>query len=358
MEKVKIGFIGCGWIVENAHIPAFLKQKNSKLAAVFDIEFAKAERLAKKYAIKKYYDNFDNFLESDIEAVIVATPNYSHSYYSLKSLSRGIHVLCEKPVAISTNELLSVIEMARKMKKVFLPGYVNRFRPDILKIKELILGNELGEIREIEAGWLRKSGIPRPGSWFTNKKYSGGGVLIDIGTHILDICLMLIGEQNYQNIELKLSQNNLNLNKTKGAKWFQQTANMAYTIDVEDTAIAKIVCDRNLKIEVKLSWAAPVKADSTYIYIWGPKARLELKTLFGFSNDRLWEKDSLEIIDNRNNELIRSYNLPDNKAMVAFENLANCFVNVIMQKETCLSDHEALKVVSIIEQLYNTTTEK
>lgn len=121
---------------------------------------------------------------------MIATPNNTHTYYTDMALNAGKHVLCEKPVALSKKDIESTISIADKSQKIFIPALVNRFRPDIQKFIRLVA--LIGEIKEIEVSWTRKSGIPKPGTWITNKAATGEGVMIDISTHILDICLMLI----------------------------------------------------------------------------------------------------------------------------------------------------------------------
>ena len=163
----KLGIIGCGWIVEKAYLPLIAKMDGVDISAVFDIDYHKAYEIQNKYRVPNVFDNIDCFLSSPLDAVIVATPNNTHTYYSNMALNAGKHVLCEKPVAFCRKDIESTIAIAHNNKKIFLPAFVNRFRKDICKFCELAA--LIGEIKEMEISWLRKSGIPRPGTWITNK---------------------------------------------------------------------------------------------------------------------------------------------------------------------------------------------
>ncbi len=350
-KKIRLGFLGCGWIVEHAHIPSFSKLENIEIISVFDIEILRAKRLSDMFNIKNYCDDIDHFFDSGIDAVVIATPNYTHADYSLRALRRGLHVLCEKPVALFTSEIEEIIYTANANNVVYMPGFVNRFRNEIMKLKNIILSGEIGEIRSIEAGWLRKNGIPRLGTWFTCKEYSGGGVLVDLGPHIIDICLMFSGSQRPQEFTLFTSIPE-NVSTLNSAKWFEGSSTDQYMVNVEDTAYAEVKYDDDKSINLNLSWNAPIDGDATYFNITGTKKSLKLKTLFGFSNNRLWEKDSLVKIE-KDLELVESFESSTNNTRNAFDSMAGYFVRTIEgQNDNYLRAEDALNTVSLIEQLY------
>lgn len=349
---VKIGLVGCGWIAENGHVPAFKLLRNAEIIAVFDIDIGRALRLATKFGIENFFDSFNDFLQSGVDAVVITTPNYTHAKYALEALENGKHVLCEKPFTVLSSETEKIIKIAQKNRRVVIPGFVSRFRDDVKKMYEIVLNN-VGKIRRVEAGWIRKAGVPRPGTWFTSKELSGGGVLIDLGSHIIDLCLMLTGTKEIKDISLLTSYNYLK-NSASSARWF--TADYAYSlpIDVEDNAVADIeFCDRT-KIQVKLSWSAPVRGDQTYFSIFGDDGVVELKTLFGFSNQRLWQDDILTIKRGSQVETL-CLNTVNNKTVDAFYNMAEFFVNAIAQGDDCgyLTLADGYNTVKLIESLYS-----
>jgi len=195
-----LGIIGCGWIAEKAYLPLIAKMNDVDVSAIFDIDYHKALEIQKKYRVPSMFDNFDCFLSQPLDAVIIATPNNTHTYYTNMALNAGKHVLCEKPVALFKNDIESTIVTAQTANKIFLPAFVNRFRKDIGKFSELV--SLIGDVKEIEVNWIRKSGIPRPGTWITNKAAAGGGVLIDIGTHVIDIGLSFLSDKRIKSVKL------------------------------------------------------------------------------------------------------------------------------------------------------------
>lgn len=351
-QTVRIGIAGCGWIAEKAHIPAFRCLEGVKICSLFDVDGYKAENISTKYHIRRIYDHYDEFLNSGIDAVVIATPNDTHVEYSIRALERGIHVLCEKPAAITTAEILSVVKAAENNHGIYVPGFVNRFRYDIGKMREMVSQNEIGDIISVKAGWLRKSGMPRPGTWFTNKLHSGGGVLIDLGSHVIDICSMFFENTSPTGVSLSTRTECKKVLKA-GAEWFSTGAKNLMPIDVEDTAIGTIKLSADKSIEFELSWSAPVKADCTYFTITGTQGEIKLKTLFGFSNDRLWDKDSLRIRDRNSEDFEIPVNREINSTSLAFYDMARFFVNVIRGKaQHAVTEQDALKNVDIIEALY------
>jgi predicted dehydrogenase len=356
MQKniVNMGLIGCGWISENAHIPSLLKIEGVIVKSVFDISIERAKRLADAFNIKNYFDKIEMFFNSGIDAVIIATPNYTHVDYSLQALRHGIHVLCEKPIAFSSKDMNEIIKVSKKNQVLFVPGFVNRWRQDIKRIQEFILSDKIGDIKKIDAGWLRKNGIPRPGTWFTNKDLSGGGALIDLGSHIADICLMFLGDKKYVDYSLTISQINNMTKEANAADWFQSRSSAGLSADVEDTAYASIKFENEIILNLTLSWSFPVSGDCTYINIIGTHGSLRLKTLFGFSRDRLWKDDSLIYHDGESIHTVTQSDRKLNNTENAFCDMLRDFTSKIKGNHISIPDvYDALKVVNLIENLYN-----
>lgn len=350
---IKVGIIGCGWISENAHIPSLLKIQEVKITAVYDINSTRAYYISEKFRIDHAYNDIEEFVNSGIEAAVIATPNFTHADYTRKLMNNGIHVLCEKPVALSKKDIREISDMAKANNIIYVPGFVNRWRQDIQRIRSEIALGRVGNILEIQAGWIRKNGVPRPGTWFTNRSMSGGGVLVDLGSHILDICLMLLGNRNIVDQNLKMSLCSLEKLKNGGAaNWFLRDDEKHYEIDVEDNAEVTVLFDDSTKMNVRLSWLADTDADYTYFTIIGDRGKLELRTLFGFSNERLWKEDQL-IFDNSIQQTKLSLDSKENNSRNAFDRMHEYFIASIQNKKTDFTDcRDAIKTVSLIEKLY------
>ena len=351
-HNIKVGLIGCGWIMQKAHIPIIKKLPNVEIVSLFDTNLYAVQETAIKYGIQNSFDDIDKFLNSGIDTVIIATPNYTHVKYTKRALAQGISVLCEKPVALTENEIREIINIAKDNHAYYMPGFVNRFREDIRVIYNKIKESCIGEISQIEASWIRRAGIPKPGTWFTNEEFSGGGVLIDLGSHIVDLCTLFIKDSVINNIEL-LTQRDYTSMTLDCASWMNRSSFIEdIQINVEKSAYGLIeYLDRTIK--VKLSWAEDVPNDYTYMVIKGSKGYLELKTLFGFSNQRLWKDDELIIHIVGEKQKIVKFSKVKNNALNAFYKMDSYFINnIIERRDNYLNSEDAIRSVSLIESLY------
>ncbi len=195
---VKIGIIGCGGIANGKHLPALKKLPNVQMVAFCDIIKEKAEQAAKAYGTpdaKVFTDYHDILKMDDIEVVHVLTPNRSHSFITVDALEAGKHVMCEKPMAINAEEAKKMVDAAKRTGKKLTIGYQNRQRPDSLYVKRECDEGTLGDIYYAKAIALRRRAVPTWGV-FLNEYEQGGGPLIDIGTHALDLTLWCMN--NYE----------------------------------------------------------------------------------------------------------------------------------------------------------------
>jgi predicted dehydrogenase len=253
-EKVlKIGIIGCGGIANGKHMPALAKQREVEMAAFCDIEPGRAEEAAKKYgsAGARVYSDYRELLkDGSIDAVHVCTPNKSHADITVDSLEAGKHVMCEKPMAKTAADARRMAEAARRTGKKLTIAYQNRFRPDSQYLYKLCSSGELGEIYYARAHAIRRRAVPTWGV-FLNEEEQGGGPLIDIGTHALDLTLWMMG--NYKprsvmgNVYRKLADRECAANAW--GPWDPKE----YT--VEDSAFGFITMENGATIILESSWA-------------------------------------------------------------------------------------------------------
>jgi predicted dehydrogenase len=195
--KLKYGIAGCGGIAAGKHLPALEKIKDIEVAAYCDIIRERAEAYNRKYSDgkAKVFSDYHDLIQEDLDAVLVLTPNRSHSEITVAALDAGKNVLCEKPMAINYKEAQAMIAARDRNKKLLTIGYQYRFRPDCLYLKAECEDGALGEIYYARATWLRRRGVPTWGV-FLNETEQGGGPLIDIGTHALDLTLFMM--DNYE----------------------------------------------------------------------------------------------------------------------------------------------------------------
>lgn len=194
MRKIRIGIIGTGGIATGAHIPGYKALGDQvELVACADVNAERAQKVAQEHGFQRAYgDPKEMLAREDLDAVSICTPNKFHAELSIAALQAGCHVLCEKPPAMNAAEVEAMAAAARQAGRVLTFGFHHRFNPNVQAAKRFVDGGELGEIYNGRVTAIRRRGIP---SWgvFTNKELQGGGPLIDIGVHMLDSALWLMG---------------------------------------------------------------------------------------------------------------------------------------------------------------------
>lgn len=194
-KKIRVGVIGTGGIAHGAHLPAYTAiPEECEIIALCDIDPEALRKTQEKYPQARHaFDDYKKLLEMDeIDAVSVCTPNYAHYQPTVDALKAGKHVICEKPIAMNAREAQEMVDTARRENRILQIGYMSRFSPNSQTLKRFIDAGELGEIYYARAQALRVRGIPGWGV-FIDKSKQGGGPLIDIGVHILDLTLWLMG---------------------------------------------------------------------------------------------------------------------------------------------------------------------
>lgn len=252
-KKVKVGIIGCGGIANGKHLPSLSKLDTVELVAFCDIEIGKAEQAQKQYGVEgsKVYEDYTELLKDEsIDVVHVLTPNISHAEISIAAMEADKHVLCEKPMAKTSAEAKEMLDVAERTGKKLTIGYDNRFRPDSLHLQKIARRGDLGEIYFAKAHAIRRRAVPTWGVFLDEEK-QGGGPLIDIGTHALDMTLWMM--DNYKpksvmgNVYYKLGK------KENAANAWGPWDPAKFT--VEDSAFAFITMENGATITLEASWA-------------------------------------------------------------------------------------------------------
>lgn len=255
MERmVKVGIIGCGGIANGKHLPSLKKLQNVKLVAFCDIDRSRAEKAKQEYGVEdaSVYTDYKEMIEQEkeIEVIHVCTPNNSHSEITCCALYAGKHVMCEKPMAKTAEQAEAMLKAAKETGKKLTIGYQNRFRSDSLYLKEACKANELGDIYYAKAYAIRRRAVPTWGV-FLDAEAQGGGPLIDIGTHALDLTLWMM--DNYKPKSVKGSvYRKLAEQKNTGNAWGDWDPEK-YT--VEDSAFGFITMENGATIVLESSWA-------------------------------------------------------------------------------------------------------
>lgn len=252
-EKLKVGVIGCGGIAKAKHLPALKTIPEVEIVAFCDIIESRAIDAAKRFGIEnaKVYKDYKRLLEDrSIDIVHVCTPNRSHSFISIDAMEAGKHVMCEKPMAINASEAKKMVDASKRTGKKLTIGYQNRHRSDSLFVKSECESGTLGEIYYAKATALRRRAVPAWGV-FLNEYEQGGGPLIDIGTHALDLTMWCM--DNYKpKYCIGTTYKKLGDKFPTGNAWGDWKKE---EFTVEDSAFGFIVMENGATIYLESSWA-------------------------------------------------------------------------------------------------------
>lgn len=278
----KVCIISCGMIANSAHIPAYRQfQEDYEIAAVCDINEQVARDTAERNGIANYYTDAEKMLkEQKPDVVSVCVPNNFHKHYTMLALQYGANVLCEKPMAFSYADAKEMFDFAKKQGKVLMACQSMRFTPDRLAAKKFIEEGGLEEIYYGEMARIRRRGIPTWGA-FHIKKVSGGGAFVDIGVHMVDALVWLMGNPEVTSVTATTMQNHkyeLGSLKGSGALTGEVHSKRAFDpeeMDVEDFSCGIISFENGAKISFKVAWAANMP-EASDIRLVGKKAGIDL----------------------------------------------------------------------------------
>ncbi len=328
MEKIKVGIIGLGGVAQLVHLPNLIKLPNAEISAVAEINKNRLQTISNKFHIKDRYTNYKEMLEkSDVEAVIIATPTNTHKEIAIDCLLAGKDVLVEKPLSRTYLEAKQVADVAKKTKRILMVGMNLRYRPDAMLLRSLINSNEIGEPFYVKCGWVRKQSSSE--KWFTNKEASGGGVIIDLGIHLLDLVLWLLSYPEVSSVATTNFYHNTN--------------------NVEDTSISCIKCKNSAVINLEVSWSLPVEKDHFFFDVYGTKGSFSSTPL------RLYKKIENDYINLTPNQI----DSPPVLFKKSYLNELKSFFGAIKGLNPVFSSgEEAVQRMKVVEAMYESAKKK
>ena len=263
MKEIKVGIIGAGGIAGGKHLPGHQKAKGASVIAVCDIDEQRAKNFAKKHEIKRVFTDYNDLVAMpELDAVSVCTPNNFHALPTIAALKAGLHVLCEKPIAGNAIDGQAMVDAQKASGKVLQIGLQSRFSAESRTLRKLYDDGFFGDIYYARAMAMRRRGVPASPS-FVTKSISGGGPLIDIGVHILDVLLWMIGApkpiEAFGSIAQKFGHRPDVINPW--GKW-----NPA-KFDVEDFAMGMIRFEGGLTVTLETAWASHVENIGTTFFM-------------------------------------------------------------------------------------------
>jgi predicted dehydrogenase len=321
-----------------------------EVAALCDVNEGRAQTVARELAIPHVYADYREMLTAErLDIVSVCSPNAFHAQMTIDALAVGAHVLCEKPMALSYADACRMIDAARQARRVLTVGFHNRYRPEMMAAKELITRGALGEIYYVRASMLRRRGIPGYGSWFTNKDLAGGGALMDIGCHITDLALWLMGHPKPKTVVGSVYAHLGPRGKGLGT-WGSDHYPLGARFDVDDLATALVRFENGATLAIEASWAGH-GTDGQRLQVFGTEGGVEYNDkLFGAERPvRFFSEDGGELRE-------EPIDVPK-VSRSAYEQQISDWVRRLREGQPPLTTpEEAAMTVLLIESVYKSAT--
>jgi predicted dehydrogenase len=232
-NPLRVGIIGSGAIVQVAHLPTLRKLKTVDVRAICDTDLPKARAIADRFGIANAFDDIEDLLGyEELDALVLCTPNHLHESHILAALSADLHVLVEKPLALSSASAQKIAKAAEKSGKVVLVGMNHRYRPDVQLVRSFVQSGELGVVDSVRGSWH----VFRPSraqlGWRQKRELSGGGAMLDLGLTMLDLAFWLAGNPVPERV----------------------TAALDVERGVEQSGSAFVVCEGGTSVFVDVTW--------------------------------------------------------------------------------------------------------
>lgn len=332
MKKLRIGIIGVGGIAQGRHIPAFLQLSDiCEITALSDVNIKRARESKEKYNIPHVFEDYHE-LFAEVDAVCICTPNKFHAEITVAAFKAGVHVMCEKPMALSSEECEAMIAAAKEANKLLAIAYHYRFMKEAQAAKAAM--QEVGTPLVVRVQALRRRKVPGWGV-FTNKELQGGGSLIDYGCHLLDLALWLMG--NPKQIAVSGSTYNTLSKLPNQVNLWGKFDHETFNVDDHVTAYIKFETGASMLFET--SWAANIKDDLEHVSISGVDGGL---SVFPF-----------ELYTTKNGMLLNSEAawLPgeEDPGLAQAKNFVDACLGLV---ELVVKPEEALQVSQIIDRIY------
>lgn len=342
---MNILLVGGGWIAETVYVPFLSEIEEIEHIYIADVDAANLKNKFCGYQKVEIVSSINND-EITYDAACILTPNYLHEEEISLLSKKNIKILIEKPICITTRQVQRLEAMLCKNSFSIFVSAPLRYRNDLCIIKEQSLHEIVGDVYHVEMSWLKRKGIPGS-SWFTNKKLSGGGVLMDMGPHLLDIYYWIFGQRQLKNCLSSSSSLFINRDDVY-ADWHLGMRERNKDNDVEDSSFSFLQFNTT-SLMLNLAWVCNIPNDYAQLTIFGTKARINVFTSLGFSTNTLY-KDTQINITTKDETKTTEMAIEDRKE--PFRKMLNDF---ILNDKCNLPDAKlALRVISDISKLYAT----
>lgn len=344
MSKVRVAVIGAGSISE-MHLKSYQNNPDVELYAICDLNEERAKAKAEKYGITRIYTDYKELLaDTGIDAVSICTWNNSHAPISIAALDAGKNVLTEKPLCMTVNEALAVEEAVHRSGKTLQVGFVRRYASNTRIIKSFLEKGELGDIYYAKASCIRRLG--NPGGWFSDVERSGGGPLIDVGVHVIDLCWYLMGRPKVKSVSGNTYKKLGNRANVKNLAFYKAADYDASHNTVEDMANALIRFENGASILVDVSFTLHAKEDELTVKLYGDKGGAELEPQLSIITEK---HDTILNLTPQINNLSFDF-------VAGFQDEINYFIEVCQgKKETISPVQDGVEMMKILCGIYESS---
>lgn len=341
MKSINVGVIGTGSI-SAMHLQSYEKHANANLLAVCDLNEERAQRAAEQYGATKVYTDYNELLaDPEIDAVSICTWNNTHAEISIAALNAGKHVLVEKPLCRTVEEALQVQEAVKSSGKLLQVGFVRRYDPNAQMLREFADKGEFGEIYFAKASSVRRLG--NPGGWFSDIERSGGGPLIDIGVHVIDLCWYMMGRPKPVSVSANTYRKLGNRSNVRNLSFYKAADYDAEKNTVEDMANAMIRFENGASLLVDVSFTLHSKENLQSVKLYGDKGGFEIDP-------------EVVIVTEKHDTIINIQPQTDNKGFdfnAAFQSEVDHFISSIENGTSPLSPVEdGVEIMKILCGIY------
>ncbi len=347
--SIKVGIIGAGGMLRY-HAAGF-RAAGAEIVGVADANIDAAKRAAEREKIGASFGNTADLLKlPGLDAVSIIVPNKFHAPLALQALKAGKHVFCEKPPAMNAREAAAMAAAAKSAKKTLMFNFNNRARPESYAMMDYVSQGSIGRINSAQAKWIRRTGIPGFGGWFTNKAMSGGGPLIDL-LHMLDLSLYFMG---YPEPEWVMAQTFSDFIQDKSFKGPWGIPDVAKGVtDVENACHGMIRFKTGQVVTLQISWAEMVKREEVSVTFQGTKGGGLVQRLFGSDGLDNTSIDTCELYTQENGRSVnRSIVVPLDETMGRNRSASNFIATIAGSESPLNTPDQAVALMKIIDATY------
>ncbi len=348
--SIKIGIIGAGGMA--AYHATGFRNAGAEILALADVSKPAADQAAAKYGIARVFDDAGTMLREvpELDAVSIIVPNKFHAPLALQALRAGKHVFCEKPPALNAREMAQMKTAAEKAKRTLMFDFNNRARPESYALMEYIRQGVTGRINSCQAKWIRRTGIPGFGGWFTTKALSGGGPLIDL-LHMMDLGLYFMGYPEPAHILAQTFNDHITDTSFKGPWGIPDQAKGA--TDVETAAHGFVTFRTGQTMAFQVSWAEMNKREEVSVTFQGVNAGGLVRRLFNIDGLDGTAIDTCELYVQENGRSVnRRIVVPPDEPMGRVRAAMNFIRTLDGTEEPLNTPDQALSLMKVIDGAY------